>query len=181
MHVVCLAKRWQHHTESGGYDRLTREIGATLVQRPEASGLLHRVLRRLWRMRSRNNLYLLDYSYEDLLAEWRLLAKSRLRRPALVHVLYGDEQLDLLLRARWLLPCPLVASFHLPACRVACRFERHQKHLLGGIDAAIVVSRSQLKDFRCWLGWEMWSMYPMALIPEDSVRVIILRSNAKYD
>jgi len=122
------------------------------VQRSEGSGLLRRVLRRLWRANSRKKLYLLDYGYEDLLAEGRLLAKARLRNPDVVHVLYGDEQLDLLLRSRWLLPCPLVASFHLPTFRVADRFERYQKHLLGGIDAAIVVSRSQLKDFRCWLG-----------------------------
>lgn len=153
MHVVCLAKRWQHHTASGGYDHLAWQIGATVVQRTEAPGLLHRVLRRLWHMRSRNNLYLLDYSYGDLLAEQRLLAISRLRKPDVVHVLYSDEQLDLLLRLRWLLPCPLIASFHLPPFRVVDRFE-HQKHLLAGIDAAIVVSRSQLKDFRRWLGWD---------------------------
>ena len=45
-----------------------------------------------------------------------------------------------------------VASFHLPTYRVAERFERFQKHLLAGIDAAIVVSRCQLADFRRWLG-----------------------------
>jgi glycosyltransferase involved in cell wall biosynthesis len=83
-----------------------------------------------------------------------LLAGSWFRKPDVVHVLYGDEQLDLLLRSRWLLPSPLVASFHLPTLRVAGRFERHQKHLLAGIDAAIVVSRCQLKDFRRWLGWD---------------------------
>jgi len=105
-------------------------------------------------MRSRTDSYLLDYRYEDLLAERRLLARSRLQKPDVVHVLYGDDQLDLLLRSRWLLPCPLIASFHLPTFRVEDRFERHQKHLLAGIDAAIVVSRSQLKDFRCWLGWD---------------------------
>lgn len=152
MHVVCLAKRWGHHTASGGYDRLAREIGATVVQRAGASGWFGRVWRRLWRKMSRTKFYLLDYGYDDLLAERRLLATSRLRKPDVVHVLYGDEQLDLLLRWRRLLPSPLVASFHLPPVRVANRFERLQKHLLGGIDAAVVVSRCQLKDFQCWLG-----------------------------
>jgi glycosyltransferase involved in cell wall biosynthesis len=103
-------------------------------------------------MMSPNYSYLLDYSYEDFVAELRLLARSRLRKPDLVHALYGDDQLDLLLRARRLLPCPLVASFHLPAFRVADRFERFHKQLLAGIDAAVVVSRCQLKDFRCWFG-----------------------------
>jgi glycosyltransferase involved in cell wall biosynthesis len=152
MHVVCLSKRWQHHTASGGYDRLARETGATVFQRTEKSGYLHRFFRRLWYMRSRTNSYLHDYRYEDLLTEQRLLAESRLRRPDVVHALYGDEQLDLLLRWRWILPCPLVASFHWPTWYSADRFERLQKHLLGGIDAAIVVSRSQLKDFQYWLG-----------------------------
>jgi len=109
-------------------------------------------LRRFWTSRSGTNLHLLDYKYEDLLAEWRVLVRSQLRRPDAVHVLYGDEQLDLLLRRRRLLPCPLVVSFHLPTVRVADRFERLQNHLLGGIDAAIVVSRCQLKDFQFWLG-----------------------------
>ena len=85
-----------------------REIGATVVQRTEGSGLLHRALRLFWHTRSRNHLYLLDYRYEDLLAERKLLARSRLRKPDMVHVLYGDEQLDLFLRFGWLLPCPLV-------------------------------------------------------------------------
>jgi glycosyltransferase involved in cell wall biosynthesis len=152
MHVVCLTKRWQHHTESGGYDRLASEIGAAVVQRTAASGLLRRVLKRWWQIRSRTNLHLLDYSYEDLVAERSLLARSRLRKPDVVHALYGDDQLDLLLRARRLLPCPLVASFHLPIFRVADRFEQFHKHQLAGIDAAVVVSRCQLEDFRCWLG-----------------------------
>jgi glycosyltransferase involved in cell wall biosynthesis len=152
MNVVCLTKRWQHHTASGGYDRLAREVRATVVQRTERTELLYRVVRKLWYMRSRRHLYMLDYRYEDLLAEQRLLAGSRLQRPDVVHVLYGDEQLDLLLRARGLLPCPLVTSFHLPASRVVARFERYQKQLLKGLDAAIVVSRCQLKDFTRWLG-----------------------------
>lgn len=152
MQVVCLSKRWRHHTASGGYDRLAREIGATVVQRTRSSELLRRVRRRLGRMMSPNDSYLLDYSYEDFAAELRLLGRSLLRKPHIVHALYGDDQLDLLLRARRLLPCPLVASFHLPSFRVADRFERFHKHLLAGIDAAVVVSRCQLKDFRCWLG-----------------------------
>lgn len=154
MHVVCLTKRWRHHTASGGYDRLAQEIGATAIQRTACSTLLSRARRRLWRMMSPTRLYLLDYSYNDLAAERRLLAKSRLQKPDVVHVFYGDEQLDLLLRSRRLLPSPLVASFHLPILRVADRFERVQKHLLGGIDAAVVVSRCQLGDFQSWLGWD---------------------------
>ena len=37
MDIVCLAKRWQHHTASGGYDRLAQEVGAMIVQRTQGS------------------------------------------------------------------------------------------------------------------------------------------------
>jgi glycosyltransferase involved in cell wall biosynthesis len=152
MHVACLTRRYQHHTASGGYDRLAREVAATVVQRIEGSRFWRHVFWRLSHLRSPTNLYLLDYSYEDFVAELNLLAKSRLRKPNVVHALYGDEQLDLLLRVRSLLPCPLVASFHLPTSCVAERFKRLHKHLVAGIDAAVVVSRCQLKDFRVRLG-----------------------------
>jgi glycosyltransferase involved in cell wall biosynthesis len=69
-----------------------------------------------------------------------------------VHLLNGDEQLDLLLRRRQLLSCPLVATFHLPTNRVRERFEEFHKHLVSGIDVAVVVARSQLPDFANWLG-----------------------------
>ena len=85
------------------------------------------------------------------------LAQSRFKRPDVVlHLLYGDEQLDVLLRRRRLLGCPLIATFHLPTTRdvVKMRFEQLQKNLLGGIDAAVVVSKSQLPDFQRWLGPE---------------------------
>jgi glycosyltransferase involved in cell wall biosynthesis len=123
-----------------------------VVQREVPPGLLHRIQRRFWYLRSLRHRYLLDYWYEDLLAEQRLLAKAQAEKPDVVHVLYGDEQLDFLLHSRPLLPCPLVASFHLPSCQVMDRFERYQKHLLTRLDAAIVVSRCQLQDFQRWLG-----------------------------
>jgi glycosyltransferase involved in cell wall biosynthesis len=152
MNIVYLTKRWRHHTLSGGYDRLAQETDATVVAREQRGGLLHRIRRRLWYLRSRRHRYLVDYWYEDLLAEQRLLSDAQIKKPDVVHVLYGDEQLDFLLRARQLLPCPLVASFHLPSRQVANRFEFYQKDLLTRLDAAVVVSRCQLPDFQRWLG-----------------------------
>lgn len=152
MKILYLKKRWQHHTASGGYDRLEREVDGGVVARYEVSGFWHRAARLWWRQQSHTEEYLIDYRYEDWLAELSLLVKSRIRRPDVVHVLYGDEQLDLLLRRRWMLPCPLMVTFHVPTCRVTSRFEKIQKHLLLGIDAAVVVSRYQLQDFSHWLG-----------------------------
>jgi glycosyltransferase involved in cell wall biosynthesis len=152
--VTCLTKRWQHHTASGGYDRLARELGGDLLQRRAASGMAHRAARVWWRYHTGSGAYLLDYRYEDWVAEWEVLAKSAVNPPDAVHVLYGDEQLDLLLRRRSLLRCALVATFHLPTSRVRQRFERAQRGLTGGVDAAVVVSSSQLDGFRQWFGDE---------------------------
>jgi glycosyltransferase involved in cell wall biosynthesis len=152
MKVVYLTKRWPHHTVSGGYDRLARAAKAAVVQREVKSELLHRIIRRLWYLRSRRDRYLVDYWYEDLQAEQRVLARAQVEKPDVVHVLYGDEQLDFLLQARRRLPCQLVASFHLPTYRVVDRFERYQKDLVTRLDAAVVVSRCQLQDFQRWLG-----------------------------
>lgn len=150
--VICVVKRWEHHTASGGYDPLARAVGAEVIRRHLRRNILHRVRGRLWRQFSHPKPYLLDYRYEDWLAEVDVLRRSWRRPPDVVHVLNGDEQLDLLLRRRRLLSCPLIATFHLPPHRVRERFEESQKHLISGIDLAVVVARNQLQDFRNWMG-----------------------------
>jgi glycosyltransferase involved in cell wall biosynthesis len=153
LRVLCVAKRWEHHTASGGYDQLARAVGAEVIRRPfRRRNILNRIKGRVWRQFSHPIPYLLDYHYEDWLVERRVLRSSRLRPPSVVHVLYGDEQLDLLLRQRRRLSCPLVATFHLPPYLVRERFEKTQKHLISGIDLAVVVARNQLQDFANWLG-----------------------------
>jgi glycosyltransferase involved in cell wall biosynthesis len=106
----------------------------------------------MWRLVSHPTPYLFDYRYEDWLAEVYVLGRSRRRPPDVVHLLYGDEQLDLLLRRRGLLSCPLLATFHLSPDTVRERFEETQKRLVSGIDVAVVVARSQLQAFGNWLG-----------------------------
>src|SRR5271170_2115876 len=112
MRVTCLTKRWGHHTPSGGYDRLAQEIGGPVVRRISHPGDVW--VNRFWVRVTPLRYYLSDYRYGDWLAEWSLLIKAKFNRPDIVHVLYGDEQLDVLLRRRRLLSCPLVATFHLP-------------------------------------------------------------------
>ncbi len=127
-------------------------MGVEYVSRRRMPMPLHRAARFVWRKLSPTHRYLVDYTCEDWLAEWRMLARARRERAALVHVLYGDEQLDVLLRHRALLPCPLVATFHHANPRLRKRFDIEQKHLVQDLDAAIVVARSQLPDFQRWLG-----------------------------
>jgi glycosyltransferase involved in cell wall biosynthesis len=152
LHVICIAKRWDHHTPSGGYDQLAHAVGAEVIMRRTNRSIRRRVAARLWRAFSHSKPYLVDYWYEDWLAERRVLRNSRNSPPDVVHVLYGDEQLDLLLRQRKELPCPLIVTFHLPTSGVRERFEKTQKHLLSGINLAVVVARNQLEDFGNWLG-----------------------------
>jgi glycosyltransferase involved in cell wall biosynthesis len=152
MRVTCLVKRWEHHTDSGGYDRLASEVGARIVSRRRIDGIISQVGQKLWRDRTETGVYLFHYQFGDLLAEAGVLFHGALHPPDLVHVLYGDEQLDQLLRLRRFLRCPLVVTFHQPSHRVTHRFENFQKGLATGVDAAIVVSSGQIEGFEKWVG-----------------------------
>jgi glycosyltransferase involved in cell wall biosynthesis len=167
MHVTCLVKRWDHHTTSGGYDRLATEVGARIVLRKRIHGLIEEAGQKIWRDRTETGAYLFDYQFGDLLAEISVLTRGILNPPDLVHVLYGDEQLDQLLRWRRLLRCPLVVTFHQPSHRITHRFENFQKGLATGIDAAIVVSSSQIEGFEKWVGSKKVVYIPHGI---DSVR-----------
>jgi glycosyltransferase involved in cell wall biosynthesis len=149
--VLTLTRRWAHHTKSGGYDRLAQAVGAEVVTRFERSQMFwHGFPRWCWRICKRTQHYSHGYKYEDWRAERSLLAKARRRSPDLVHVLYGDHGLELLLRRRSQLPCPLMITFHLPGGRG--RFEFFRKHLVSGVDAAVVVARCQIQDYQRCLG-----------------------------
>lgn len=152
--MTCLVKRWEHHTPSGGYDRLAQAVGCRIIGRAAPGGFPSRIVNLLVPFLVRPDPSLLDYRREDWLAEWKLIASALVRPPDVVHVLYGDEQLDVLLKHRRLLNCPLVATFHLPTSRrrVRERFERQPVYFRRRIDAAVVVARCQLADFQQWLG-----------------------------
>lgn len=150
--VTCLAKRWSHHTTSGGYDRLASAVGANIIKRESPNGTLGWLAQKIWRRYTKTSSYLMDYQFGDWLAEIGILTTSVRRSPDVLHVLYGDEQLDLLLRWRALLRCRLVVSFHLPADRTSQRFEVIQAGLGKKIDAAIVLARNEITRFEKWIG-----------------------------
>jgi glycosyltransferase involved in cell wall biosynthesis len=154
MKVTCLVKRWGHHTASGGYDHLAAAVGAKVVKRQTVASFPARIAQKVWLRSTSTHDYLLDYQFGDWLAEFRVLASSLMSPPDVVHVLYGDDQLDQLLRLRRLLRCPLVASFHLPPDRasVSRRFESLQTYAAQRIDAAIVLATSQVQQYENWLG-----------------------------
>ena len=100
MRITCLLKRWDHHTASGGYDQLAEMVGAKIVQRIRRDGLGFRIAQKIWVKQNKAHEYLLDYRFGDWLAEVKFLATGLWRPPHVLHVLYGDEQLNLLLRWR---------------------------------------------------------------------------------
>ncbi len=123
-----------------------------MISRRPVKSLPFRAANKLWVSRTATHSYLMDYQFGDLLAELSVLNAALIRPPSLVHVLYGDEQLDLLLRWRRLLRCPLIVSFHLPHWRAKPRIERFQTNLGRGIDAAIVLSACEVEPMEAWVG-----------------------------
>lgn len=150
MRVICLSKRWKHHTVSGGYDRLAREVGASEVRRIISSRVLSKSTQYLRRALLLHPPHILDYRYEDLQAEQELAQTAKKMDADIAHVLYGDEQLDFLLQSEDLLPCPLVVSFHLLTHRAKARLNALGKKKLSRIDSVILVASYQLQDFLEW-------------------------------
>jgi len=152
MRIMYLMKRWEHHTHSGGYDALANTPGTRAVTRPKLKGIPRLVAREVWR-RAVDKSDLLDYRYEDWLAELKVMAVVGFNGwPDVVHVLYGDEQLNVLLKYRSLLRRPLVATFHLPTSRTTERFEADHERILRGVDMAIAISTNQIAGLEKWFG-----------------------------
>jgi glycosyltransferase involved in cell wall biosynthesis len=185
MRVTCVVKRWSHHTASGGYDRLAAAVGANVIARKRLPGLFGKAANKVWWHLTPMKDYLRDYQIGDWLAELQALATTSFKPPDVLHVLYGDEQLDQLIRWRNLLRCPLVATFHVPPEDAAHRFDKYQKGLAKGIDVAVVVATSQIIPMQRWIephkivyiphGIDTDQFRPDGQIPEsDRMRVLIV-------
>ncbi len=145
MKILSLVKRWEHHTTSGGYDRVAEFVGAQVLARrlpvPFRQKVAH-AFPYLWQAPFR---HLVDYQLADRIVELAALRKLTTGRFDICHCLYGDEQLDLLLRRRSSYSARLTATFHLPWQRSAARFTGQHRDFLHRLDGAITVS-SDLAD-----------------------------------
>jgi len=165
MKTVCVTKGYKQHTSSGGYGQLAEYLDAVEVRRSELTSVPARVVEKAWNFCAGDKPYLEShlshgYRFEDRIVEERAFWLAQRLRAPIVHALYGDWQLDLLLRRAALLPGRLVATFHLPAEAARDRFERAQKDLLARLDGAIVIASSQLADYARWLGPEKVTVIP---------------------
>jgi glycosyltransferase involved in cell wall biosynthesis len=154
-----MTKEFSSHTSSGGYDQLARYVGARTVPRHQISSVPLRLIEKAWHFGYGDKPHLFShlshgYRFEDRLAEERAFWRALLFRTDIVHTLYGDWMLDMLLRRRGLIRAGLVATFHLPAEETADRFERVQRNALRNLDGAVVLSTNQLRAYAEWLGPE---------------------------
>jgi len=152
LRILCLTKRWAHHTASGGYDAIARYLNGNTISRPDLGSGAGRIAEKAWHFVHGEKPHLLKYGFEDRILEERAFWKAWLTRADIVFVSYGDEQLDVLLRRARHLPGPLTATFHLPSARTAPRFETIQREAMRHLGGAFVVASSEVAPFSHWLG-----------------------------
>ncbi|MCL2453348.1 MAG: glycosyltransferase family 4 protein [Alphaproteobacteria bacterium] len=152
MTVIVLEKRWGHHTKSGGYDHLGKSLNAHRVQRVPFRSPQGKIVRKAWEYFFSDRVNLFDYQLGDRIAEEKAFWLALATGARIVHVLYGDEQLNILLRRASLLPGHLVATFHVPAELTRERFEHNQKEALSKLSGAVVVASTEVRAFAAWLG-----------------------------
>lgn len=153
---ILLAKRWAHHTPSGGYDRLCSEVGypSVFVNKKVNTRIYQNISRRLKPRLMPSSRYVNSYGLKDLAGELKVLYKARKFGYTLVHSIYAEDQLNFLLNYRNKLQAALVGSFHLPLESafmqrvIGSGYEKRYAN----IDAAMVVSRSMVHDCEDWLG-----------------------------
>jgi glycosyltransferase involved in cell wall biosynthesis len=148
MRVICLVKRFDHHTASGGYDRLAAAVSAKIIRRKHIPGILGKVANKMWQHLSPKKDYYTDYKIGDWLAELHALVTCFLRAPDVVHVLYSG-QINLLIKWRCLLRCPLIVTFHAPFENAGQRFAVYRNGL--DIDAAVIIANSQAIHMARWI------------------------------
>jgi glycosyltransferase involved in cell wall biosynthesis len=160
MKILCVAKDYLGPTPSGGYDKLPKFLNAHTVHRRPISSPAVQLIEKAWHHaigRKKPHLFsdvTWGYHFEDRLCEERAFWHALFFRPDVVHVLYGDWALDMLLRRESLLSGDLVASFHLPAQFVERRFQHTQKDALSKLRGAVLLSSNDLDTYSEWLGRE---------------------------
>jgi glycosyltransferase involved in cell wall biosynthesis len=151
MCLLRVAKRWSHHTPSGGYDRLMDVMPGFRITR-QSNSRFSDLLRRTIDRRRHAPDTLVDYQHADLQVERMTIFRTWSTHIDIVHSLYGDEQLNHLLHRRHWLRSKLVASFHLPWFRCERRFISQRSLLLDGVNHFVAVSSDLAQIMSDFLG-----------------------------
>lgn len=146
--TLAVIKRWQHHTKSGGFDRLAEVAGWETQNRVDKAEKWAR-----WRLRTIDRWWKQPvsalpscYEYGDYLAERRAFWRASRGKFGIVHYLYGDEQMNWGLENRKKFAGRLAATFHLPWFRALGRHEQLRTQLRSGLDMAFAVSSELAHD-----------------------------------
>lgn len=153
LNSLTLFKRWNHHTDSGGYDKLANYLSEKRIFTNKKPKKKDTILQKAWR-RLPSSKYVNHYEFGDLFSELKTFARVPMERVDLVHSLYAEDQLNFLLRFKDRLKCALVGSYHLPveSSYVQKAVANGHYRNLKKLDAAIVVSSSMIKEFENWVG-----------------------------
>lgn len=154
--TIMLVKRWGHHTKSGGYSRLRTEIPHSKIIQPRAYSNYflkkngRRIINRVLPSARHINLY----NIGDLIAELNVFYEASRRQYSLIHSLYAEDQLNILLTYKKRLRTALIGTFHLPPesnyMRRVLKADKVQR--FRNLDGAIAVSRSLATFYEDWIG-----------------------------
>ena len=151
--ILSYVKRWGHHTQSGGYDRLADFTGSD-IQKTEALSWIRasqkgfpKLLVKLM-IPSAN--FSNHYHFKDAAAERKMMKKSTAESYDLIHALYAEDQLNFSLSKRHIIKAALVGTFHLPMeSQFMQKMKRYNKlERYKNLDAIVVLSSESLASMK---------------------------------
>lgn len=137
--VFLLSRRWPHHANHSGYDRLGEFVGQPMVAEPVSTTLLpDPIYRRLIRGMP-------VYDRTSIGLEFQAARHMATHRNCLYHILYGDNCYNYLGHLNGWRGHRIIASYHHPPGKFAEAVRRPEQ--LERLTAAIIVGRNQRATF----------------------------------
>ncbi len=153
--VFLLSRRWNHHSDHSGYDRLGSFVGRPLAAKPISERLLpDRFMPRVMRGMA-------GYDRGGVALELLATQHMALHRDCLYHVLYGDNCYNYLGQLDGWRGHRVVASFHHPPRKFADWVGA--KETVSRLSAAILLGNNQYPSFQGLLPPERLFRVPYAV------------------
>ncbi len=155
--TLSFVKRWDHHTQSGGYDRLADYIDAeifTVKELPYLRLQERGFTQKIMRLFMPDSHYSNHYNLKNLLAEKQIVKKVKTQSLNLVHAFYAEDQLNRILSKRNKLKAALTGTLHLPVeshfmqrLIRADKIKRYKE-----LDSIIVLSSEMVSEIKHYTG-----------------------------